>query len=591
MHRRRIPRPSSRVKDLVPPRDVARLLAVARGGAPADCVLSGARVLSVFTREWLDADVAIVDGVVAGVGTYDGDERIDLGGKYVVPGFIDAHMHFESTRLLPDEYAKQVLTQGTTTVVADPHEIANVLGTDGVEWFVDFCAGLPLDVFFMAPSSVPASPLESARDVLGLPELTAMLQLDRVLGVAEMMNFPGVIGGSEHELAKLRLAGSLHVDGHAPGVVGKDLAAYAAAGISTDHEACTAAEGRERLRAGMWLLIREASAARNLDELIPLLREFGPLARIAFCTDDREPDDLAADGHINGMVRRAVAAGVAPEDAIAAATIKPATCHGLRHLGAVAPGYQADLLVLDDLERFEPSVVVKRGRPIAERTRPLLPDWVQQSVRIQPVTRDSLTVSSNGGPIRVIGLIADQIVTESLVMRPTVVDGQAVSDPARDLAKIAVIERHHATGRAGLGFVHRSGLQRGALASTVAHDAHNIVVIGSSDDDMLAAVGRLVELQGGIVAVHDGQILAECALPVAGLLSNRAAEDVIAESGACSRAADSLGWTGSAPFMALSFLALSVIPALKITDRGLVDVVRASLVPLGVDDSVPAAAL
>jgi adenine deaminase len=329
----------------------------------------------------------------------------------------------------------------------------------------------------------------------------------------------------------------------------------------------------------MWLLIREASPARNLDVLLPLLQEFGP-SRIAFCTDDREPDDLAADGHINGMVRRAVAAGIPVEDAVAAATLSPAACHGLRHLGAVAPGYQADLLVLDDLARFEPSLVVKRGAPVLDTPRSEVPDWVQQSVRIGSVGRDAFRVASDGGDIRVIGLVPEQIVTESLVLPPTIERGHAVADPSRDLAKIAVVERHHATGRVGLGFVHRSGLRHGAIASTVAHDAHNVVVIGSADDEMHAAVARLVEIGGGIVAVRDGEVLAECELPVAGLLSRRPAHEVIAQSRRCTEAAHELGWTAPAPFMTLSFLALSVVPALKITDRGLVDVVRAAVVPL-----------
>jgi adenine deaminase len=536
----------------------------------------------VFTREWIDADVAVVDGMIAGVGAYDGIERIDVSGRYVVPGFIDAHMHFETTRLLPEEYAREVVPQGTTCVVADPHEIANVLGAEGVRWFVDSCEGLPLDVYFMAPSSVPASPFESPRHTLDLADLEAVLAHERVLGLAEMMNFPGVIAGDDRELAKLRLAGAGHVDGHAPGVVGKELAAYAAAGISSDHEAFTVEEGRDRLRGGMWLLIREASPARNLDVLLPLLREFGP-SRIAFCTDDREPDDLAADGHINGMVRRAVAAGIPVEDAVVAATLSPAVCHGLRHLGALAPGYQADLLVLDDLERFEPSVVVKRGRPVVDVPRSEVPDWVQHSVRIGPLGREAFQVPSDGGDIRVIGLVPEQIVTESLVMSPTIDRGHAVADPSRDLAKIAVVERHHATGRIGLGFVNRSGLRHGAIASTVAHDAHNIVVIGTCDDDMHAAVARLVELGGGIAAVRDRELLAECELPVAGLLSRRPANEVIAQSLRCTKAAHELGWTAPAPFMTLSFLALSVVPELKITDLGLVDVVRAAVVALAAD--------
>jgi adenine deaminase len=560
--------------------DLSRLLSVARGERPADVVLSGGQVLSVFTREWLAGDVAVIDGLVAGIGDYEGREHVDVAGAFVVPGFIDAHMHFETPRLLPDEYTRVVLPQGTTTVIADPHEIANVLGMEGLEWFIGFCADLPLDVFFMAPSSVPASPLESPRQVLGLDDLQALLARERVLGLAEMMNFPGVIAGDDHELAKLALAGPLHVDGHAPGLIGKEVAAYAAAGVASDHEAFTLGEGIDRLRAGMWLLIREASPARNLDELVPLLRNY-PSARIAFCTDDLEPEDLVG-GQVASMVRRAVAAGIPAEDAIVAATLNAATCHRLHHLGAIAPGYQADLVVLDDLERFEPTTVLKRGCSVREISRPAIPEWVRESVAIREITSVTFATPADGNAIRVIGLIPNQIVTDDLVMPPTIVDGYYVADPARDLAKIAVIERHHATGRVGVGFVHGTGLQMGAIASTVAHDAHNIIVVGVSDDDMVAAVERLAELQGGIVAIHGRRVVAESPLPIAGLLSERDAKTVIAEGAACTRAAAALGWTGAAPFMTLSFLALSVVPSLKLTDKGLVDVLHRSIVPLRV---------
>jgi adenine deaminase len=561
--------------------ELARRLAVARGDERADLVLRGGRVLSVFTREWLETDVAVADGYIAGLGDYDGAEIVDASGRYVVPGFIDAHMHLESTKLLPDEFARLVLPLGTTAVVADPHEIANVLGSDGVHWLLDFCDDLPLDVYFMAPSCVPASSFESPRRALNDGDLESLLRRRRVLGLAEMMNFPGVIAGDERELSKLRLQGAQHVDGHAPGVVGKELNAYAAAGIRSDHEALTLEEGRERLRAGVWLLIREASMARNLEALVPLVRELGP-TQMAFCTDDRDPDDIVDDGHINGMVRKAVGAGVEPADAIVLATINPARWHGLRHLGAVAPGYQADLLVLPDLETFRPELVLKAGGRIGEIVRPDVPEWVRQSVRVAPLSQGDFAVASNGGSVRVIGLVPEQVVTESLVDRPTVEDGLAVADPERDLAKIAVVERHLATGRIGLGFVRGSGLRRGALASTVAHDAHNVVVLGVSDDDMLAAVERVVELAGGIVAVDRGRVVAECPLPVAGLLSVAPLEEVIAQSRACTDAAVALGWSGATPFLTMSFLALSVIPALKITDRGLVDVERFELVPLSV---------
>src|SRR5438876_5017117 len=354
--------------------DLARRLAVARGDEPADLVVRGGRVLSVFTREWLETDVAIVDGHVAGLGDYEGNETLDASGRFVVPGFIDAHMHLETSKLLVDEFARLVLPFGTTAVVADPHEIANVLGTDGVHWLLDATAGLPLDVYFMASSCVPASQFESPRRELTPGDLDALLRRRRVIGLAEMMNFPGVIGGAPAELAKLQLAE--HVDGHAPGVLGRSLNAYAAAGIRSDHEAYTPEEGRERLRAGMWLLIREGSAARNLQALLPLLAEYGP-SRIAFCTDDREPEHITDDGHINSMVRDAVAFGIPPENALVCATLSPSLWHGLSSLGAVAPGYQADLLVLPDLERFVPATVLKSGRPAADIPHPDVPDWVR----------------------------------------------------------------------------------------------------------------------------------------------------------------------------------------------------------------------
>src|SRR5947199_3277550 len=395
--------------------DLARRLAVARGDEPADLVVRGGRVLSVFTREWLEADVAIVDGWIAGLGAYEGRETLDAAGGWVVPGFIDAHMHLESSKLLVDEFARLVLPFGTTAVVADPHEIANVLGTDGVHWLLDATADIPLDVYFMASSCVPASRFESPRRELTPGDLDALLRRRRVIGLAEMMNFPGVVSGAPSELAKLALA--QHVDGHAPGVRGNALQAYAAAGIRSDHEAYTEDEGRERLRAGMWLLIREGSAARNLQALLPLLAEYGP-GRIAFCTDDREPEHIADDGHVNAMVRDAVAFGIAPEDALVLASHNPATYHRLDHLGAVAPGRQADLLLLPDLEGFVPDLVLKRGRPVVEIPTAAVPDWVKHTVRIGALGPEMLRIAWDGGPESMIGLVPGQIITESLVDGP-----------------------------------------------------------------------------------------------------------------------------------------------------------------------------
>jgi len=557
--------------------ELQRRVAVARGDEPADLVIRGGRVLSVFTREWLDTDVAVCDGVVAGLGDYEGTETLDAAGRYVVPGFIDAHLHIESSKLMVDEFARLILPLGTTAIVADPHEIANVLGSDGIHWLLDASAGLPLDVYFMASSCVPASPFESPRRPLSIGDLEGLLRRSHVIGIAEMMNFPGVVDGSEAELAKVLLAG--HVDGHAPGLAGKRLNAYAAAGIHSDHEAALLEEGRERLRAGMWLLIREASAARNLRALIPLAAEYGP-SRIAFCTDDREPEHIADDGHVNSIVRDAVALGVPVEDAIVMATLNPALYHRLRNLGAIAPGYQADVLLLPDLQTFVPELVLKGGRPVETIPAAPVPDWVRHTVRVRPPGHDAFRIPWQGGRARVIGLVPDQIVTDALVDAPAVRDGWAVADPARDLAKIAVLERHHGTGRVGLGFVRGFGLQRGAFGATLSHDAHNMVVVGADDAAMAQVVERLVALGGGIVVVDGEAVAAELPLPVAGLLSDRPLPEVLAASRAINAAAEALGVSFPHPFQVLAFLALSVIPSLKITDRGLVDVDRFELVPL-----------
>jgi adenine deaminase len=551
--------------------DLARRLAVARGDELADVVIEGGKVFSAFTREWLETEIGICDGYVAGLGEYAGKEVVHAGGKYVVPGFIDAHMHLESSKLLVDEFARLVLPLGTTSVVADPHEIANVLGTDGIHWLADLADEVPLDIFFMASSSVPASRFESPRRALTPGDLQGLLRRRRVIGLAEMMNFPGVVAGDPHELEKLGLELATHVDGHAPGVLGRDLQAYAAAGIGSDHECYSAEEGRERLRAGMWVLIREASAARNVEALVPLVAEFGP-HRMAFCTDDREPEHIAEEGHMNSIVRGAVELGASPEDALVMATLNAATWHGLREFGAIAPGYVADLLLLPDLERFEPDLVLKRGKPVEEFPRPEVPEWVKHTVRVQPIASNDFAIPWEGGSARVIQLVPGQIVTEEAREELKVEDGVAVADTARDLAKIAVVERHLGTGRVGLGFVRGFGLQRGAMATTIAHDAHNIVVVGVDDGDMARAVGRLAEMGGGLVVIADRGVQAELPLPIAGLLSEAPYEEVVEASEACLAAARELGCSFPAPFQTLSFLALSVIPKLKITDRGLIDV-------------------
>ncbi|MDQ3784243.1 MAG: adenine deaminase [Actinomycetota bacterium] len=565
----------------------AGLIAVARGDATPDLVIEGAQVFCAFTKEWLDTDVAVAAGRVAGLGRFEGGERIDGDGRYLVPGFIDAHVHIESSKLMMDEFARAVLPHGTTAVVCDPHEIANVLGRDGVHWMLDVCSDLPLEVFVMTPSCVPASDFESPSAALGPDDMESVLKRSHAIGIAEMMDFPGVIAGKQSVLAKLELNGGAQVDGHAPGVGGHALDAYIAAGIRSDHEATTYAEALEKRRKGMWVLIREASNAHNLVELLPMVKEFGP-DHCAFCTDDREPTDLVRLGHLDQMCRVAVAHGVSPEDALLLASLHPARCHGLRDLGAIAPGYKADLLLLSDVAEFGVDKVFKEGRLVASNgvaagfRRAEVPPEVRNTVRPAPVSASDFAIPSSGADVRVIEIIPEQLLTHVRIEAPLIKKGVAVADPARDLAKIAVVERHNATGRVGMGFVTGFGLRRGAFASTVAHDAHNMVIVGVDDSDMALCVRRLVAIEGGLVAAEEGGVSAELPLPIAGLLSDQPFESVVHDLERLERCLADLGVHVASPFMTLSFLALSVIPALKITDRGLIDIGTFKLVPLEV---------
>jgi adenine deaminase len=572
------------------PGDVlAARIAVARGDRPADLVLSGGRVLSVFTGELLEGDVAIADGFVAGVGRgYEGKERVDVSGRILIPGFIDAHMHLESTKLMVDEFARAALPWGTTTVVVDPHEIANVFGLDGVRAILAGGRDVPLDVFVMVSSCVPASPFESSGATVTAEDIARFLREEpNAIGLAEMMDAHGVVAGTDDAIAKLLAAAGHHVDGHAPELSGRALNAYLAAGVRSDHECTTYEEALEKRRLGMSIMIREGSAARNLEALLPMVLQYGP-ANCMLCTDDREPDHLLDEGHVNDVVRKAVELGCPPADAVRMATINAARYHRLHEHGAVAPGYVADVLAVDDLVSFRPMSVWKRGRLVASDGVPAdvprvpAPHGLRDSVRIGTVTPADLAARAEG-PIRVIGVEPGQIVTRALVDEPARADGFAIADPDRDLAKIAVVERHRGTGRTGVGFVRGFGLRRGALASTHAHDAHNIVVVGVSDDDMIAAIRRLGETGGGQVAVVDGAVVAEVRCPIGGLLSDQPVEDVAAAVRKLEEAAHGLGVTLPSPFMAMSFLALSVIPELKITDRGYVDVERFELVPLAAD--------
>ncbi len=564
------------------------LIAVARGEEPADLLLKNARLVNVLSSEIHPADIALAGGCVLGWGAYQARRTVDLEGRFVCPGLVDAHVHLESSMVWPAEFARAVVPHGTTAVVCDPHEIANVLGLDGVRYILEASEELPLRVYVMAPSCVPATHMEAAGAELTADDIQELWRYERVIGLAEMMNFPGVLHRVPAVLDKIRVAGQRPIDGHAPGLSGLDLNAYVAAGVRSDHECTMLDEAREKLRCGMHIMIREGTTARNLRSLLPLVTP-GNAHYCHFCTDDRHPDTLLSEGHLDGVVRQAIAQGLDPVTAIQMATINTTEYFGLRHLGAVAPGYRADLLVLDDLEEMQVAQVYAGGELVAEHgdflpaVASLSRVPIEPSVHIDPETID-FAIPAGRGRARVIGVIPEQVVTEDLRRVPTIAGGQVTSDPERDLLKIAVIERHHGTGNVGLGLVQGVGLQQGAIASSVAHDSHNLVVVGVSDKDIRLALSAIAEMGGGQVVVAGGEVRAACPLPIAGLMSDRPLEEMRDRVAALTAAAHALGCSLPDPLMTLSFLALPVIPALKLTDRGLVDVDRFDLVPLFEED-------
>ena len=566
-------------------RNVPHKLSVARGEKPAEIVFKNAQVVNVLSAEIYLTNVAVDDGRVVGLGEYEGQETIDLEGAFLVPSLIDGHFHVESTMLTIPEFVRAAVPHGTGAMVIDPHEYANVLGLDGIRYVLESSKNLPIDFFIMLPSCVPATHLETAGARFTADDLALMIADDRIAGVAELMNYPGVFLGMESELAKIRAGKGKAIDGHAPGLRGKNLNAYALAGVRSDHESTELEEAREKLRLGMHLLVREGSTERNLEHIIALVTPQNS-ANCSFATDDKLASDLVHEGHLDHSVRRAIELGLPPLTAIQMGSINTARHYRLRNHGAIAPRFWADFLVLDDLQKFQVRRVYKKGRLVAENgcylgeKQARIPQ-PRSTMNLRYHAPDDFLVQANGTQrIKVIAIVPNQIITEQAMETPKVSDGQIVSDTARDILKLVVVERHQATGNVGVGFVRGFGLQRGALASTVAHDAHNVVAVGANDADIIAAIRALEEMRGGQVAVADGKIEAELALPIAGLVSDQPLEVVMEKIAALNATAKSLGCALPAPFMSLSFLSLSPIPALKLTDQGLVDAVQMKLTSL-----------
>ena len=559
---------------------------VASGDGMTDLLIKNGKVVDVFSGEIEKRDVAVFEGAIVGFGDYRAREIIDVKGDFLCPGLIDGHVHIESSMVTIPEFARAVLPNGTTSVVIDPHEIANVLGREGIRFMAKSAKGVPLNVFIMIPSCVPATHMETSGATLKAADLGPLLKEPWAIGLAEMMNFPGVIFRDPEVLKKIEIAKGKRIDGHAPMLSGKGLYAYLTAGIRSDHECTTPQEAKEKLKNGMWIMVREGTTARNLRNLIPLVHPKNS-RRFFLVTDDRHPKELLEEGHIDSMVRQAVRWGLDPILAIQMATLNVAEYFRLDDLGAIAPGYRADIISFDHLGRFQIKKVFKDGKLVSENGKMLFPPLhkrkssnVNGSVRIKSLKKDALLLRSDQSLAKIIQLIPDQIVTKKVMKRVFLKDGVAYPNVKEDILKIAVVERHKATGNIGIGFVQGFGLKTGAIGSSVAHDSHNIVLVGTNDADMLKAVEVIQSMEGGLVAVLEGKVLASLPLPIAGLMSEASVAQVNLQLEALLRAAKTLGCKIPDPFMTLSFLSLPVIPELKLTDKGLVDVNQFKFVPL-----------
>jgi adenine deaminase len=566
--------------------NLSEIIKAARGEKPADLFITNARIINVFTGEIVSENFAVSDGHIVGFGEYDAAETLDVRKRFVAPGFIDPHVHIESSMACPTEFARAVLVRGTTCVAADPHEIANVMGVEGIKYMLQAAEDQPMNFYFTLSSCVPATDMETSGAVINAEDLNAFIGNDKIVALAEMMNYPGVINGDPDVLAKMQAAKHHNkpIDGHAPGLTGQDLNAYLCAGVGSDHECTTAQEAREKLNAGMHIMIRQGTGARNLKVLLPVINA-KTARRLMWCTDDRHPHDLLDDGHIDMIIREAIGAGLDPMTAIQMATINPAEYFRLDHLGAIAPGRQADFVVVSDLSSLAIEQVYCRGIRVAENgeMRPDIgkptPIATGSSMNLN-IDKIDLSIPSEGKRVRVIEIVPDQIITKHGIADISLADGLAVSDPSRDLLKIAVIERHQNSGNIGKAFVQGIGIKKGAIASSVAHDSHNIIVVGTSDADMQAALKTVVEINGGLVAVVDNKPVATLPLPIAGLMSLEPVQKIREQMDQLIKVSQNLGSTLKDPYMTLSFLALPVIPELKLTDMGLIDVNQFAVVPL-----------
>ena len=556
----------------------SQLIKVARGEQPADLLFTNANVVNVFTGEVERGNVAAWGGYIAGVGDYrQAKQVIDLDGKYLAPGLINGHTHLESSMLDVGQYARAVVPRGTLAVVTDLHEIANVCGVEGMRYVLDRARRLPLELFLMAPSCVPATHLETSGAQLNADDIRRVLRWRQCIGLGEVMNFPGVLSADPQVLSKIAHAAGKAVDGHAPGVTGNDLNAYIAAGIRSDHESVTFEEAREKLARGMYVMIREGSAEKNLEALLPLVTD-KTYKRCLFVVDDRSCVDLLRDGDIDAVVRKAISLGLEPVRALQMATINAAERFRLEHLGAIAPGYLANLIVLSDLSELRVESAYYHGQLVARGSEPLFSaggrsaGGLNNTVRIEPLNAETLKLVPSGEKEHVIEIVPGQIITRKRQEKVNVQNGLVVPDVDRDILKLVVVERHKATGNVGVGLVMGFGLKRGAMASSIAHDSHNVIAVGTSDEDILATVREIERLQGGLVVVDGGRVVASLPLPIAGLLSNDPLEKVVAGLESVERAAAALGTGLVSTFSTLSFVALPVIPELRLTDLGLVDV-------------------